>query len=135
MTPRPAHLCCTCVPCPPRTTTTTPITATSGLLAYRNPKIVRHTKDRTFIIAENGEASAGAAGWCDLLIETKADPNQSHRETTNLFWYVRQETVGTSNTRSALPSPLPSFRFRGRNDPSDQDFRCHPRSFLGGRSW
>ena len=53
------------------------------------------------MIAENGEASGGAAGWFDLLIETKADPKQSHRETTNLFWYAFLENNPPSGTRVA----------------------------------
>ena len=55
------------------------------------------------MIAENGEASGGAAAWFDLLIETKADPKQSHRETTNLFWCAYLENNPFRRRVSLLP--------------------------------
>lgn len=53
-----------------------PDRSTQGLLMWRKPKILRHSRGRTFMIAEHGEASSGTAHLFDLLIEAKADPEQ-----------------------------------------------------------
>ena len=47
--------------------------STKDLMMYNGAKIVRHHKNRTFMIAIHNEAHGGRGGLFDLMIESKSD--------------------------------------------------------------